>query len=365
MTRVDGTWRAVALVAIILTGALALTGAASSAYKRERSLLGERHYLTGVSLASQGLNQQAAEEFRKALLFAPESAQYGISLASALVKANDLSEAESHLEELEATDGSNPVIYVELAEIALKRNQIAKAIREYQRAVYEYWPADEIPRRRAARWTLVQLLASQGRRNEAIGELMQLYASSPPGVADRERIGDMLLQFGAVSEATRVFSDVVRTNPESAVAQRGLAQVQFTAGDFVQARHSYQRALHDDPKDAQSIKGLALTNSVIELDPAVAGIGSGERRKRSAALLGRVLQAVGACAGGGSGQDAQRWQYAQGDADRLIAGPHPPDEDVTYEMQQMAIQLWNDRRGYCGDRAPTDPAIDAVIARLQ
>lgn len=364
MTRLDGTWRATALVAIVLLGALAVAGAASSAYRRERILLGERHFRTGVSLARSNLNDQAAEEFRKALLFSPENLHYRLSLADALLESGHLNEAESHLQDLADAEPSNPAIYVDLAEIALRRHQVTKAIREYQRAVYEYWPANEIPQRHTVRWKLIELLADQGRRNEAVGELMQLYASVPPRSPSRQRIGDLLLQFGATSEASRVFSDIVRTNPGSGDAQRGLAQVQFADGDYVQARHSFQRALHDNPKDAESTKGLALTNAVIELDPGIPGIGSRERRNRSAALLGRVLQEVGACAGAGSGQDTQRWQLAQADADKMLAGPHPPDEDVTYEMQQEAVQLWNSRPSFCGVNAPSDPAIEAVVGRI-
>lgn len=365
MIRLDGTWRATTLVVLALLIALALTAAASSAYRRERAVLGERHYRTGLSLAASGLNDQATEEFRKALLFQPDNLDYRLSLATALIHANRLNEAQSHLEELADAEPSNPVISIDLAEIALKRKQLATAIREFQRGVYEYWPADQIPERRAARWQLVELLADSGRKTEAIGELMQLYASSPPGISDRARIGDLLLQYGALSEANRVFSDLVRAHPNSARAQRGLAEVEFDEGDYVQARHSYQHALHEDPKDVASQQGLALTNAVIDLDPAIPGIGSSERRRRSANLLERIVQDINTCAGvgTGSGQDVQRWQSAQVDTDRLLAGPHPPDEDVTYEMQQTAVQLWNQRRSFCGGNVPTDPAVNTVVGR--
>src|SRR3954454_12375670 len=172
LTQLDGRWRAVIVVGVVLILAISFTGAASSMYRQERASLGAKHYALAEDLCKQGDVETAAEEYRRAMFFLPDDLEYRLSLARALIQAGRLDEAEAHLEQLAEDEPSNPRIYVSLAEIAARRHSVKLAIQNYQRGVYEYWPEDQIPQRRAARWEFINLLVSSGRRNEAIGELI-------------------------------------------------------------------------------------------------------------------------------------------------------------------------------------------------
>lgn len=358
MKHLDSTWTAVLWVSAALLVALAGTGAASTAYQRERRWLGESHFNTGEALAKTGRNSDAVEEYRKALLFSPDNEQYRLSLASALLHDGRLDESRSYLAQLQDEDPNNPLIYLDVAQIELARHQVNRAIQDYQHAVYQYWPADLVPLRRQARWKLVSLLAQNGRRNETVGELLQLYASAPPDPAEKERIGFALLQNGASSEANRIFSDLTRQYPRDASAQIGLARAEFVSGDYVSARHSFQRALRDDPHNPAGQQGLDLTNAVIDIDGSLGGISEAERVRRNGNLLRRVLADLSTCMNvAGASETAADADAAQ----KLLNGKHTAGEDVAFEYQQTAQQLWRERATACGRNPPADPAVDRVL----
>lgn len=362
MLQIVSAWRAVILVGLVLGAAFAITGTVSSAYKKERVSLGQTHYGNGQALAQKGRMDDAIEEYRKALLFLPDDTQYRLSLASALLNAGRLDEAEAHLEQLSEEEPTNPLIYLALARIAARRHRVNRAIQQYQRCVYEYWPPSMIPLRRSARWELVSLLTSHGRSNEAVGELMQLYASAPPDPRERERIGFLLVQFGANSEATQVFRDLVREHPQDGVAHRGLAQLAFTNADYVTARHEFQRALHFNPTDGQSAHDLAETNEVIDIDPALAGISQPERLRRSQNLMRRVLDDLGPCGTDNPEPTPFNTQFEA--AEKLLTAKRRTSEDPALDLQTAAQKLWQQRSAACGKHPPVNEPVDLVMARL-
>ena len=135
------TLRTFLLVSLALLVAFLVTGFASSEYRSEKKVLGARHYMNGQELAAKGKMMAAVQEYREALLFQPENTDYRLSLATALINAGRLDEAQAHLEQLLQDDPTNGVINLLLARVALRRKHLKLAVEFYQRAVYEYWPA--------------------------------------------------------------------------------------------------------------------------------------------------------------------------------------------------------------------------------
>lgn len=344
---------------LLLVGALVCAGFASSFYRRERQSLGEAHYEKGQSLIAKGHISEAAEEYRQALLFSPDKTAYRLSLVNDLIDAGRLDEAQAHAEQLLEDDPTNGKLNMVLAQVAVRRHQTQQAIDDYERAVYEYWPAAEAGQRRQARWELVSLLGQVGRRNEAVGELMQLYANAPSDPKIEAKVGILLLNYGATSEALRVFHDLVRDSPQDASAYKGLAEAYFAAGDYLSARHEYQRGARIQPKNPQIASELALTNSVIDLDPALPGITSAERLRRSGNLLRRVLADLGACPVNGD------LQTRLDSAAELLSERPSTDSDVGLEMQNASQQLWKDRALFCPKTTVADHAVEAALATIE
>jgi tetratricopeptide (TPR) repeat protein len=355
---INNTLQATLTVCITLVVAFVVTGFASSAYHRKRDALGTQHYDRGHSLETHGDLEAALEEYRKALLFAPDNAQYRLSLATALLEANRLEEAQSHLEQLLQEDPTSGEINILLGRLAVLQRKPKEAVEYYQRGVYEYWPESEFGRRRQARWELVSLLSKAGDRTGFVGELMQLYANLPrQDINQKLKVGFLLVGNGATSEASRIFEDLVKDAPQNGEVRRGLAEVNFGAGDYITARHEFQHALKLDPHDADSSKGLALTNDVIDMDAALPYITSAEQTRRNKNLLSRVIKNLEECRRG-AGNSARL-----DDARRLLS-QIPKDEDPAFVLQTTAARLWRDRANLCGTSVPQDPALDTVLTRL-
>lgn len=358
MSLTSSTLRLVVGIALLLGVAISGTGFVTSRYKREKLLLGRNHYDRGLELQRASELNDAVEEFRKALIFCPDTAEYRVSFAAALLQAGRLDEAESHIEQLLQEDPTNGELNLMQGRLAERRNQMSKAIEYYQRAVYEYWPPNRVGERRQARLDLIDLLAKTGRREQLIGELMTLYANFPNDNPLRLRIGFDLMDHGAGSEAAQVFRELVRISPKNADAHRGLAQAHFASGDYVSARHEYERALRINPKDGIAANELKLTNSVIELDPTLMGIREAERLRRAQNLLRRTRTEMERC-----GEDTLIAAPLR-QADELLASRPKEEEDRVSEMQQAALDLWSKRGQACAGKPTSDGALATVLARL-
>jgi tetratricopeptide (TPR) repeat protein len=356
----QNTFQATLTVSVALILAFVVTGFASSSYHRKQAALATAHYNRGYALESRSELEPALEEYRKALLFAPDNTQYRLSLATALLESNHLDEAESHLEQLSQENPTSGPINILLGRLVVQQHKLRQAIEYYQRGVYEYWPDSELGQRHQARWELANLLNRTGDRSGFIGELMQLYANLPATeVAQKVKIGSLLLSNGATSEASRIFQALSKQAPRDPAIQRGLGEVYFASGEFVSARHAYERALKLRPNDEESAKNLMLTNEVIDMDAALPYITSPEQMRRNKNLLNKVLKYLEQCEHGASDPLTQQLD----DASKLLVSV-PQSEDPAFTLQTTAAKLWSQRGASCGAAIPQDRALDTVFSRI-
>ncbi len=356
------TIRSMVYVALILIAAFVATGAISSTYRRERYSLGQQRFDEGHNLERSGQSDAAVDQYREALLFSPDNQEYRLSLANSLINTGHLNEAQAHLQQLAQTDPTNGRINLALAQVSLKQHQTAQAIDFYQRAVYEYWPPQAIPERRAARWQLVNLLEQAGRRNDEIAELLQLYSSSPANPVERSRIGFRLAQAGATSEAAQIFRTLELNFPKDVLGHIGLGDVRFATGDYVSARHEYQHVLRLDPGNHDIQSQLALTNAVIDLDPALPDISYAERLRRSESLLSRIVSEMNGCLLQKVPTAAAQHQLDS--ARDLLAHNHEAEQDYNLTLQRAAIRLWQDRSAFCPPAVKPNRAIELALGRV-
>jgi tetratricopeptide (TPR) repeat protein len=355
--------RATIAVSIVLVAAFIFTGFLSSSYEHARISRGREYYQIGRELQAAGAVQEAAEQYRKALLFTPDEVDYRLSLAVALVELGQLDEAQSHLEELIEDEPTSGVVNLMLARVAERRGKVEPAIQFYQRAVYGYWPQNKLAARHAARWDLVGLLEKQNRRNELVGELLQLEANAPDDPKEKSKIGFLLLQYGATSDATNLFRDLAKEHPRYVEAHHGLGQSYFDSGEYAAARREFQRAIHVDPSDRENVQLLSLTNAVINLDPSLPRLNSGERLARSRRLLERVVHDLNDCtAKNGGANDTQKQLF---DSLQKLAASRSNDADnLSLQLQDAAQQLWKDRHTFCAKNTPADNALATVLEKI-
>lgn len=349
-------------VLLLLVCSFIAAGFVNSAYKNKRNALGEHHYMWGQWNFAHGQPEKAVSDFRKALLYLPDDMQYRLSLSRALLAVGRLNEAHGHLVQLAQEHPTDGLINLMLARVDLRQKHPMEALQYYERAVYEYWPKSELSERRTARWELVSLLGQLGDRNSEIAELMQLYATAPENPEERSKIGFLLLKNGASSEASRIFQALRRTSPHNADVYRGLGQIAFDSGNYEHARRHFERAVRLNPKDTESSQALDLTETVIDLDPALPRISGAERLRRSKNLLNRVLTEIEECAEGRQIPAAIAPTIAS--ATELLAAQHRPQGDVTLDREDAAQQLWKVRGQLCGGPAVQDKAVEIVLQRI-
>jgi tetratricopeptide (TPR) repeat protein len=156
----------------------------------------------------------------------------------------------------------------------------------------------------------------------------------------------------------QVFREAARIAPKDARAHRGLGEAYLASGEFVSARHEFERAMKLDPQDKEATNSLALTNAIIDMDPDLPALTGAERRRRSTNLLRRITYLLRQCSGGIGVDD--RLQTA----DNLLKGEKVKSADVAFDMQNLAKQLWKDHASICPDGPPSDAAVSRVMDRM-
>jgi hypothetical protein len=106
-----------------------------------------------------------------------------------------------------------------------------------------------------------------------------------------------------------------------------------------------------------------LTNTVIDLDPVLSGIGSVERLRRSENLLNRVLSDITVCAGTRAWSDQLTQQVD--DAVKMLSDKQPHDNDYYLQLQAAAQGLWQNRLSFCGTLAAPDRAAELALAKVR
>jgi tetratricopeptide (TPR) repeat protein len=165
----------------------------------------------GFVLERQGMPEEAAEAFRKALELDPESASAQYNLGASLVRSGEFAKAESHLR------------------AALAKNPNTQTYTALGIALWQ-----------------------QGRVDEAIANLRAAIKADPKNAAPYDTLGTILIQQGKLEEAASTYRDLIRNRP-SAAAHQELAQVLTRLGRTDEARKEMEmaKALDRSPGAAQ------------------------------------------------------------------------------------------------------------------
>jgi len=349
-------------VAIVLVISVSFTGYLTARYRQAREAQGRRHYEIGQALEGAGDMSGAAEQYRKALLFLPDETDYRLALAISLIQLGQLDESQYYLGDLLEEDPTSGIVNLMLARISQKQGKTNQAIEYLQRSVYGFWPSQKLGMRHSARWDLVRMLEKQNRRPEMVAELLQLYANSGNNAKEKSKIGFLLLQHDATSDAASVFRQLTRDDPKDAEAHRGLGLAYFTLGEYLSARHEFQHAVNLNPNDTDNTALLSRTSAVIDIDPNLPRLTSADRLRRSRLLLDRVIYTLEQCSKRNGSSDNLKQQLVDGR--KLMQTKYTDADAQALQFQDRAQQLWKDRKAFCGDQPVTEQSVDTVLAGL-
>jgi CIC family chloride channel protein len=348
-------------------GALLLVGFLNYYYRSERTARAGRYFKAGNDLVLHDRNQEAVEQFRNALSVSRDNQDYRLALGLTLVTTGRLEEASVYLEEVLRRDPTNGRANLGLARIAVRQERTADAVTCYHRAIYGVWPSDQAANQVQVRFELAAFLEKTGSKTQATAELLAILDRVPDDTAARKRVGRLLLDYGSPAQSADVFHGLVRANNRDAEAYSGLGAAEFAAERYTAAREAFRSALRWNPSDETAGRELALCDRILELDPAVRGLGPAERYRRSAALLTAILGAVEQCLlKVGQPADAQALRtWADTARQSLAHQPARRSYGTAAESDlSLAEEMWAASQKMCGAAPGLDPATDRVLAAL-
>ena len=323
-----------------------------------------RLFEEGQHLRQEGRSEDAVHQFQAALSIARGNRDYHIALASALLEAGKLTNAESALSDLLQQNSTDGEVNLLMARVLLKQGRIPEAVSYYHRAIYGQWKQDPAGNRARTRFELVDLLARQNSKEELLAELLPLQEEAPRDLDKQkdtqERIGRLFLAAGSPARAAEVFRDVLQNSGDDPQARAGLAEAEFAQGNYRAAEADYLAAARLKPDDDADRKRAEVSRQVLELDPMQRGIGPAERYRRSAKLLEMALDAVSQCAGSRPPDSQNQASQNQASQELMAAAKKALSRRVNSSAQNdafednldMAEKLWQMRNKECVQPAP-------------
>ena len=364
------------MIFVFLILLFVVTGFTVRMYQAVEKGFGQEWYTRGEADLSAGRAEAALADFRTALSYSHDNAQYQLRLAQALVAVGNSgearAEARTYLLNLLEHEPGNATVNLELARLAAADHAVPDALRFYHGAIYGEWDADPMVRRRAARLELVEFLLDAGQKDSARAELIDLAADLPADPALQTQVGTLLMRVQGYDDALKLFRQALVEEPRSPAALAGAGECHFQKGDYAQAERYLARAVQQDPHLTQAAAMRDTAQAVLNLDPFNRRLGNLERARRAVQDLNSALTRLESCAAQkgidlkAAGNDPLQALYAQ--ATQLQ--PHAQqqylsrDSELLSQVMDVAFGMEQATAHACGEPQGTDLAL-LLLAREQ
>jgi tetratricopeptide (TPR) repeat protein len=348
------------LVCVFLIFLFITTGITVRRYKAMEVVMAKDWYSQGEAALGTGQAKPALDDFRNALAYSPGNSLYQLRLAQALAATGRVQEARTYLLSLRDREPGNGPVNLELARLAAHEQAIPEAIQYFHDAVYCEWP-DPVNQRRAVRLELVKFLLDSDQKAAAVAELMSVAANLPPDASMHVEVGELLMSAGAYDDALRVFHQALDEDPHSAQALAGAGQCYFQTGQYAQAEHDLNEALHGDPKLAQIAALRDTARAVLDADPFMRWLGEQERARRAHADFDQSMKRLQACAGQrgidlqAEGSDTLQTLYAQAMQKPVLSS----DPEWVANTMDLVFAIEKATSQACGE--PTGPDLALTL----
>lgn len=332
--------------------------------RSEKRAEAQRIFAEARQLAAERRTTEAIERFRTGLSIARDDQDNELALASALVAAGRLADAQAVVNGVLQRAPTSGAANLAMARIIAQQGNTADAYSYYHRAIYGRWKAPAADQRLQVRLELVEFLAKQGDKGELLAELLRLQDEVSGDSAVRARIGHLFITAGSPARAAGIFRELLRQQPEDAGAYAGLGEAEFAEGKYRAAQTHFQIAVRLRPGDKKSQNRLELCSTVLGLDPTLRGLSAGERYRRSLRLVSRALENVSQCAGATLSPSLRELaDEAHKAAGARIRASHM--DDATEANLELAEQLWQAGRKACKQVAnEADEPLALVLAKV-
>ena len=262
------------LIVVVLSG---LTYLMHRSFENHRQELGQRWRQRGEEDLKKGQAQAAIVALRAAMAYIPNR-KTEIELAEALAQAGRTQEAVAYFKTLRDQEPGSGLVNLELARLAVRQNQPAAAIHDYQTALDGTWEGDGYRRRRQVRLEMAKYLIQIHDYSRARTELLIAAGNAPDKPAIKLEIAGLLEQCQSPADALQIYRSLAQRRKAPWAALAGAGRTAFELGEFLLARHyldraidshefhrqpaAEQAALQNEQKTAQAILALYPANDL-------------------------------------------------------------------------------------------------------
>jgi tetratricopeptide (TPR) repeat protein len=314
-------------------------------------------YVAGERLLAEGKTSDAIDSLLNAHSQERENPRYELALVQALTQAGKTAQADPLMQEMLDRDPNDGEVNLTAAHLATREGKSTEAEAYDHRAIYGEWPKDAAAHRIAVRMELINRLMAEGRKQEAVAELIPLEAEPRETTEMRVRIAQLFLQADSPARAADVARGIIAKDPKDAAAYEGLGQAELEEGQYSAARSAFVQASYDQPGNASVESHLRMLNMVVALDPTIRQLTSEEKYRRSILLLERAQRELAACAPASP---------LLSSADTMLHGKlpaHVNNEDAETVLA-LAQSIWRAWDNGCGARPGSDEVVNLLMKKL-
>jgi tetratricopeptide (TPR) repeat protein len=347
----------IAVVAFIGVGAL------TRAYHDEESGLAERWATRATTDAQRGNLSGSAFAYRAALRYAPESYEYAIGLARALVALKRTNQAEPYLLSLWDQYPEDGATNLELARVYVAKEQANLAIRYYHNAIYGIWRSNPDVERREARKELVAFLLKRGMQEQAQAEVIAMAAGLPDDPGLHLAVGNLFLEVQEYQRALQQFQATLQQDPKSHLALAGAGRAAFELGHFAEAQTSLQNAVAANPQDNESASLLQTAELVQTMDPYIRSQNLNQRVKSAQVAFATAGKRLDSCPPGSNATIEElraRWTELN---HNLNGAQLAQNVELLDQAMSLAFRIEQETAAVCGAPSREDQALLIVAAQ--
>jgi tetratricopeptide (TPR) repeat protein len=259
------------LIVAVLSG---LTYLLHHSFENHRQELGQRWRQRGEAELRKGQSQAAIEALHAALSYLPDR-RTEIELAEALAQAGRTQEAVAYFNTLRDQEPGSGIVNLQLARLAVRQNQEAQAISDYQTALDGTWEGDGYERRRDVRLEMARYLIQVHQFSRARTELLIAAGNAPDKPALKLEIAGLLEQCQSPADALAIYRNLAHRRNAPWAALAGAGRTAYELGEYALAhayldRASDARAFRQQPQAEQAMieQKLKTTGELLALYPA-------------------------------------------------------------------------------------------------
>ena len=216
-----------------------------NSFRAHRQVLEARWYTRGQEALANGNAQYAVEAFRSALTLSSGNRTYELALAQALAAAGHTDEAIAYYSTLQQAEPGDGLLNLQLARLAVKKNEPAQAIAYYRAALDGDWLAEGSSHRRVARLELARYLLSLHQPVPAQEELLTAEGNALEDPSVMNEIAALLQQAQDPADALTAYQRAQQYAKSDSVemlqALLGESQVAQSLGRYQTARAAIGR----------------------------------------------------------------------------------------------------------------------------